>query len=186
MHLDHDTAACVVQLVDLVNRDDRRSGADLLVSAEQLVDYLDSHEISGERAGTGRELAAVRRLRTRLRTIFDDATHGDLDQVVVAINRLLAEAGAVPQLVEHDGAPLHLHYTPSDAPLHHRLAAEMALALGVVLRDGGLERIRVCESPDCGRVLVDVTRNRSRRYCDTQCGNRQHVATYRARHTQPS
>jgi predicted RNA-binding Zn ribbon-like protein len=182
VHLDHDTSHCIVELVDLVNSADRRSGVDLLVSTEQLAEYLDRHEISGERAGTRNELDAVRRLRTRLRTIFDAAAGGDKDRVVDEVNRLMAEAGAIPHLVEHDGTPLHLHYTPSDAPLHHRLGAELALALAVVLRDGGLERIRVCESPDCGRVLVDVTRNRSRRYCDTQCGNRQHVATYRARH----
>jgi predicted RNA-binding Zn ribbon-like protein len=32
------------------------------------------------------------------------------------------------------------------------------------------------------RVFVDLSRNRSRRYCDSRtCGNRLHVAAYRAR-----
>ena len=87
----------------------------------------------------------------------------------------------MPFLVEHDGNPLHLHYNPPDAPVHDRLGAEMAVTLAIVVRDGGLDRLRVCESADCGRVLVDLSRNRSRRYCDTQCGNRQHVAAYRER-----
>ena len=181
MHLDHDTATCVAEVVDLVNTDDRKTGRDRLTTAAELVDYLDRHRISGERAGTDAELRAVRRLRGRLRAIFDAAATGDQDRLVADVNRLMAEAGAVPQLVQHDGTPLHLHFTPANAPLHHRLGAEMAMALAVVVRDGGPERIRVCESPDCGRVLIDVSRNRSRRYCDTQCGNRQHVATYRAR-----
>jgi hypothetical protein len=36
--------------------------------------------------------------------------------------------------------------------------------------------------PDCDQVLVDLSRNRSKRYCDARtCGNRVHVAAYRAR-----
>jgi predicted RNA-binding Zn ribbon-like protein len=34
-------------------------------------------------------------------------------------------------------------------------------------------------------VLVDLSRNRSRMFCDTgNCGNRQHVAAYRERRAQ--
>ena len=44
------------------------------------------------------------------------------------------------------------------------------------------ERLRRCEAPDCRRAFVDLSRNRSRRYCDSRtCGNRLHVAAYRAR-----
>jgi predicted RNA-binding Zn ribbon-like protein len=43
-------------------------------------------------------------------------------------------------------------------------------------------RLRRCEAPDCDAVLVDLSKNRSRRYCDTgNRGNRQHVAAYRER-----
>jgi predicted RNA-binding Zn ribbon-like protein len=123
----------------------------------------------------------VRRLRTRLRGIFDLAHDGDADAVVLAINELIADTGPVPRLVEHDGQPLHLHFTSADAPLDRRLGAEIAIALAIVARDGGPERLRVCEAPACGRVLVDLSKNRSRRYCDAQCANRQHVAAYRRR-----
>ena len=58
---------------------------------------------------------------------------------------------------------------------------KMGVALVIVVCDGGLERFRVCASPHCNNVLVDLSRNRSRRYCDTLCANRQHVAAYRAR-----
>jgi predicted RNA-binding Zn ribbon-like protein len=181
VRFDHDTELALAAAVDLVNTDDRRTGDDTLTTVDALLDFLDRNTFSGARAGTEPELRAVRRLRSRLRRLFDAAAGGDRDAVVVGLNKLIGEAGAVPRLVEHDGNPLHLHYTPADAPLHHRLGAEMAITLAIVLRDGGLDRIRVCESPDCGRVLVDLSRNRSRRYCDAQCGNRQHVAAYRRR-----
>ena len=101
--------------------------------------------------------------------------------VVDTLNTLIADAGAVPRLVEHDGIPPHLHYTPSDAPLDQRLGAEVAVALAIVVRDSGLDRLRVCASPDCRNILVDLSKNCSRRYCSTQCANRQHVAAYRRR-----
>jgi predicted RNA-binding Zn ribbon-like protein len=49
------------------------------------------------------------------------------------------------------------------------------------VRDGELNRLRVCDMPDCGNVLVDLSKNRSRRFCDAGCGNRAAVHAYRAR-----
>jgi predicted RNA-binding Zn ribbon-like protein len=181
LHLDHDSEAALEATLDLVNSDDRRTGVDTLTTVAALGAFLDRHAVSGSRAGTDGELRAVRRLRARLRAVFDAAAAGDHRTALADLNDLIAEARAVPYLVEHDGNPLHLHYTPPDAPLHHRIGAEMAICLAVVVRDGGFDRLRVCESDDCGRVLVDLSRNRSRRYCDTQCGNRRHVAAYRER-----
>jgi predicted RNA-binding Zn ribbon-like protein len=172
----------VEEAVALVNSaQEADAGDDTLATVEMLAAFLDEQEISGSRAGTDSELRAVRRLRARLRDVFEDAAAGDSRAVVDQLNRLIADARAVPYLIEHDGNPLHLHYTPSEAPLHHRLGAEMAIALALVVADGGLDRLRMCESPDCSSVFVDVSRNRSRRYCDTLCANRQHVAAYRQR-----
>jgi predicted RNA-binding Zn ribbon-like protein len=176
-----DSELALESTVALVNSDDRRTGDDTLTTVEALAAFLNGFSVSGFRSGAEAELRAVRRLRGRLRAVFDTAAGGDRDGVVADLNALIADARAVPYLVEHDGNPLHLHYTPPDAPVHHRLGAEMAISLAVVVRDGGVDRLRVCESPDCGRALVDLSRNRSRRYCDTQCGNRRHVAAYRRR-----
>lgn len=179
--MDHDSILALGAAVALVNTDDRHAGVDALTTVEALTRYLDDQRISGERAGTEAELRAVRRLRTRIREVFEAADRRDRDRVVADLNRLISDAGALPHMVEHDGEPLHLHFTPPDAPVHHRLGAEMAISLARVVCDSGLDRLRICESPDCDSVLVDLSRNRSRRYCDTQCANRQHVAAYRAR-----
>ena len=186
MQIDHDSALALEEAVQLVNTADPRSGEDYLRTTEALTAFVDERGISGRRAGDAAELRAVRRLRSRVRRVFDLAHSGDHDAVVALLNALITDAGAVPRLVEHDGQPLHLHFTAAEAPLDQRLGAEMAIALAIVLRDGGLERLRVCETPGCGRVLVDLSKNRSRRYCDTQCGNRQHVAAYRQRQTAAS
>ena len=59
--------------------------------------------------------------------------------------------------------------------------SEAAMAMTDVIRMGELGRLRVCAGEDCVRVLVDLSKNRSRRYCDAGCGNRANVAAYRAR-----
>ena len=81
------------------------------------------------------------------------------------------------------GAPRDLRAaTAADAPLWQRMGAEIAMALADLIRAGELRRLKVCAAPDCNAVLIDLSRNRSRRFCDTgNCGNRQHVAAYRER-----
>ena len=66
------------------------------------------------------------------------------------------------------------------------MAVEAAMAMTDVIRMGELDRLRVCAADDCHNVVVDLSKNRSRRYCDAGCGNRANVAAYRARRTQGS
>ena len=109
-----------------------------------------------------------------------DAPHRDA--VVGLVNRLLEESGARPYLARHDVWDWHLHVTEPDAPLAHRIAAESAMGFADLVRIDDLARLRHCDAPDCDDVLVDLSRNRSKRYCDSRnCGNRLHVAAYRAR-----
>jgi predicted RNA-binding Zn ribbon-like protein len=116
-------------------------------------------------------------LRPRLRKVWT----ADKDDAVVAVNRLLAEAHAQPQLVKHDDWDYHLHATTPEAPLATRMAVEAAMALVDVIRSDEMARLRECEGTDCKDVLIDLSKNRSRRYCDGGCGNRANVAAYRAR-----
>lgn len=70
---------------------------------------------------------------------------------------------------------------PRDAPLATRMAVEAAMALADLVRAGELGRLRICAHPDCANVLVDLSKNRSRRFCEAGCGNRAAVSAYRAR-----
>ena len=95
---------------------------------------------------------------------------------------MLPERRALPQLVQHDEWDYHVHATAPDAPLADRMAVEAAMAMADVIRTGELGRLRVCGGEDCQDVFVDLSKNRSRRFCDGTCGNRANVAAYRARH----
>src|SRR6266487_2458173 len=80
---------------------------------------------------------------------------------------------------QHDEEPYHLHATSPEAPLATRMAVEAAMAFVDVVRSGELSRLRICEYPGCGNVIVDLSKNRSKRFCDAGCGNRAAVTAYR-------
>ena len=61
------------------------------------------------------------------------------------------------------------------------MAVDTGMAMVDVIRTDTLDRLRLCEREDCDNVLVDLTKNQSRKFCDTACANRAHAAAYRAR-----
>ena len=150
---------------------------DTLKTVAELEQLFDEHGWTGRFDRDAAELDAVRALRARLRGFW---AHDEAD-VVHLVNDLLTEAQAVPQLVDHDGVGWHIHATPGDAPLARRMAVEAAIAVSDVVRAGELDRLRVCEAEDCDDVVVDLSRNRSRRFCEGGCAARAHTAAYRAR-----
>lgn len=173
MYFAHDTEVALVAAVALVNAVD-----DALRSPAELGAFLDEHRFSGRRDGSTQELAAVRLLAEELRGLW---TTPEVDVLVDGVNALLQRTGARPRLVRHDGWDWHLHVTDPQAPLADRMGAEAAMALLDVVRGEDLQRLRVCAADGCDAVLVDLSRNSSRRFCDTGCANRTHVAAHRAR-----
>ena len=106
----------------------------------------------------------------------------DAASAATVVNRLVSQAGVTPRLTDHDDYDWHIHYFTPGASLADHLAIDCGMALAHVVAAGETERLRVCEAPDCDQVLVDLSRNRSKRYCDARtCGNRLHVAAYRER-----
>ncbi|MGW4153128.1 CGNR zinc finger domain-containing protein [Micromonospora chersina] len=171
----HDTECGLVAAAALVNT----AGPDRegLPDVAALDEFFTAYGWTGRHEHTEAELREVRALRPRLRRIWYAGT----DEVVEVVNGLLRESHALPQLVRHDDEPYHLHAVPRDAPLATRMAVEAAMALADLVRMDELSRLRRCDHPDCENVLVDLSKNRSRRFCDAGCGNRAAVSAYRAR-----
>lgn len=177
MQFTHDTEVALLLAAALVNT--ARDGMEQLPDEAALETFLDEQEVTGARAATVEELAEVRALRPQLAAVWDATEEAD---VVTIVNRLFADARALPRLTRHDGWDWHLHLTTSEAPLVDRLGTEAAMGIADLVRAKDLSRLKRCVADDCDAVLVDLSRNRSRRYCDTgNCGNRAHVAAYRAR-----
>lgn len=174
----HDTEVALASAAALVNTLGRGGGGDRLTSPDDLDDFVRTWDFTGSRTHDEAELRAVRELRHELLRLW---TSGDVDAVAQGVNELLASASALPQLVRHDGWGWHLHATTPDRPLATRMAVEAAMALVDVVRGDELGRLRVCAAEDCADIHVDLSRNRSRRFCGPTCGNRTNVAAYRAR-----
>jgi predicted RNA-binding Zn ribbon-like protein len=169
----HDTEVALAAAVALVNSESARS----LETLAELDAFVTEWGWTGSRRHSRAELELVQRLRPQLRRIW----HEDEDGAVEIVNRLLREAHALPQLAKHDEWAYHLHATSPEAPLADRMMVEAAMGVVDVIRSGELDRLRVCAADDCEDVLVDLSKNRSRRFCDGGCGNRANVAAYRAR-----
>jgi predicted RNA-binding Zn ribbon-like protein len=181
MDFSHDTVCALGTVVELVNTAPSITGEeDALPDLAALADLIERCQVSEPGPLVADDLAAARLLRERL---HDICAATDAPTAVRLVNDLVADARTTPRLTDHDGWPLHVHYHSPDARLGEHLAADCGMALAFVIAAGEQHRLATCAAPDCRRVLVDLSRNRSKRYCDARtCGNRLHVAAYRARH----
>lgn len=169
----HDTEGALVSAVALVNS---AEDPDTLTTREQLSTFFVEQAYTGRFDGDRVELDAVRNLRPSLRQLLTS----DRDSAVQLVNEILADADALPRLVRHGDTDWHLHAVSDDSPLAVRIAVETAMAMIDVIRADELSRLNICAA-DCTGIVLDLSRNRSRRFCSTACGNRTAVAAYRAR-----
>lgn len=161
-----------VTLVNSLGRD-----GDTLTTVAALGAFYEEFAYTGRLDRTRAELDAVRELRGRLRALLlaprEDAAR--------RVNEVLADARAVPQLVRHEPYDWHVHAVPTESDLATRIGVETAMAMIDVIRADETSRLGVCADDDCEGVVLDLSRNRSKRFCSTACGNRNAVAAYRAR-----
>jgi predicted RNA-binding Zn ribbon-like protein len=175
----HDTEHSLACLVDLANSGPTDTSPEGLADLDDLREFVDRHDVSEVGRLTRGDLDAVRRLRDEIRAVFDSPDDGSAAAIV---NALVSQAGVTPRLTDHDEYDWHVHYFTPGASLAEHLAIDCGMALAQVVASGERLRLRRCEAPDCDQVLVDLSRNRSKRYCDARtCGNRLHVAAYRER-----
>jgi len=169
-----DTTEALRAAVHLVNTAEE---PDTLASAEDFESFLEAFPYTGRIDRDDTELVALRTLRPRLRRML----LAPRDEMVDSINDALRDVTFDAHVVRHDGADWHLHAVSDDRPLAERVLAETAMGLlDVVRADEGI-RLTVCADEECQGVVLDLSRNRSRRYCSIACTNRNAVAAYRAR-----
>jgi predicted RNA-binding Zn ribbon-like protein len=159
----------------------RSATGELLQTVADVQALGDRYAFHGIPARPG-DVTRLRGHRARLDAVATACESGDDDAAIEMLNKLLADTGAVPQIVAHDGRGPHIHVSRPAAPLSDRIAAHLGMGLAELVVAGESQRVRSCASPSCQDVFVDLSRNRSRQYCNSRtCGNRLHVAAYRAR-----
>jgi predicted RNA-binding Zn ribbon-like protein len=116
-----------------------------------------------------------------MRGVFEAMEAGQVDDAAAAINRLLRDTGARPQLDRVDGEPWQVHFHGSSDTYGVGWSAGCATALALVVGSELAGRIGVCGAPHCDRVYVDASRNAARQFCSAQCQSRVKAANFRAR-----
>lgn len=154
-----------------------RSGRDELSTYDDLVELIRRFPFSGRIDGDEAELSAVRLARSWIRGVWPL----ERNEMVEAVNDLLSRLRAAPRLERHDKLDWHLHAIPRDAPLADRILVEAAMALVDVIRSDETGRLRQCGADTCNGMLVDLSRNASKRFCSVRCGNRMNMIAFRQR-----
>ncbi len=178
MGFTNDTAEALEAGVHLANSE---LEPDTLTSLDHLTAFFHDHSYTGSTPGQG-DLEDVRAIRTPLRRLFT-ATR---DSAVPLVNEILDRATAVPRLVRHGDADWHVHAVSDDRPFAERVLVETAMAMIDVIRADEMSRFDRCSMDDCDGIVLDLSRNRSRKYCSVTCTNRAAQAAHRARQSSQS
>jgi predicted RNA-binding Zn ribbon-like protein len=179
----HDTEVrlTIEALVDLTNAL-ADAAADSDHPAVDVRMLLAEHRFS---RATGASRAAIERVEARAGAMVEtlvELPDAELEQMVAWINGQLSGIQITPSLTDHDGANLHIHWTPASATFDDQVIADFLMALAQELCDHGTNRFGTCAANDCDHLFYDVTRNGSRRFCaDPRCASRTHTADHRAR-----
>jgi predicted RNA-binding Zn ribbon-like protein len=164
---------------NLVNSyDNTRTPPEYLQTTHDLGAFLAQHGLPAKRVSAA-DVEAARLLRDRVRGVFEA---NGARQIIGLVNAL-AGGARVGFQVESRRQSVAVQWHVDDASnLIERLQSAVAINLASLLERFGVERLRVCETPPCRDVFIDVSKNGARRYCGTTCANRRRVAIFRERH----
>jgi len=181
----HDTEVrlTIEALVDLVNSlADAAGTADDDEAALDVRDVLHDHRFS---RAAGAPAASIDRVEQRVGSMVEvllSLPDAAPEPTVAWINDRLSDILITPLLTAHDGAELHIHWTPASATFDDQVVADFLMALAQEVCDHGTSRFGTCAATDCEHLFYDVTRNGSRRFCaDPRCASRTHTADHRRR-----
>src|SRR5215469_510975 len=124
-HFDADQIEAMTGCVELINTGRSRDGEELCDVAD-LQAMADKYAFAGVRGDAG-DLPTARDYRGRLDAIVTTCEAGDEQGAIDQINLLLAQTGASPQILSHNGRGPHLHVSRPTAPLADRMAAHFAM-----------------------------------------------------------
>lgn len=173
--------AHVAVLRSFLNTRDLEDDVDRLATPAGLGSWLrEQGLLDGREEPTDDELELARSLRDGLRAAAQ--SHGG--HVPLDTGQLEAAAAALPLRVTFlDGRPA---LEPVQAGVAGALA-QVLVAVTSSTADASWERIKLCSADDCRWSFYDISKNRSRTWCDMSvCGNRRKSRAYRERRREGS
>lgn len=166
--------------VGLVNTwDELEDPPEIIRDVPQIARWLRLHEEPGidqiaERLKAA-DLERLKQARPRIRAAFEAKSERE---AVDALNALLRETKAVPQLSSDQG---RWQYSVPSGRASDAIVALCAMGVLEAIREGTWKRFGICSGDPCRCVYVDRSKNRSRTYCSQACADRLNAAAYRRR-----
>jgi predicted RNA-binding Zn ribbon-like protein len=177
-----DVPAELALLYDFVNSVDLRTyieagvaheQKDELRTASQLESWMRAHGLSGSASGSTHQQAL--RLRESLRAFL----------AVPPEERATANSEASALNAASAAFPLVANATAGTVELRPAKGSELGRVLGelqTLSATGQLDRLKMCQSPECGWIFFDRSKPANRRWCSSdKCGNREKTRSYRLR-----
>ncbi len=180
-------------LVDLIS--DGRGLLDWLEKAEMLpADFY--HRLSTELSTKELDLAAskMRELRDWFRKFVIDnmgkPLNSHMSDELRLLNEILSQDKLYRQLELSDTSSENMGQAKSVVQWREQrhwkdaddLFLPVAQAMGKLICSANFEDIKRCDGPNCMLLFLDISKNRTRRWCSmAMCGNRAKAASYRAK-----
>jgi predicted RNA-binding Zn ribbon-like protein len=174
--------------LDLLNsdwRDHLGSGRreDRLDNPDWRRDYFARYGIETAGIPADRLVSSLRELRAAIRGIVDayirDGRKAAPDWE--KINAYLGRAPLVRRVASGSpGKPPRLEFV-SRAEKVESIVGRIGGAFAEAMSQGDPGRLKTCRNVDCAWVFYDLTKNRSRRWCEDTCGNLMKVRRFRAK-----
>jgi predicted RNA-binding Zn ribbon-like protein len=157
-------------------------GVDLLDDEGWRRDAFERWGLPARQRPSGPDLDPLRALRSLLRHVVERLASGaeltatDLRSINHAI------AGPVRARLEHaPGGGYQVDMRALASTWREFAVRELAGSFVALLRRSHPSRIKLCANPNCRRAYYDETKSRTRRWCDSTCGNLMRVRRHRAR-----
>ena len=165
-------------------REKLRAYGDLVTWAErvEIVDPAGARRLRAEaRRSPRRAVAVLERARSMREAIYRlftlrEPSSDDLE----LLSREVGRAAAARRIVA--GADGYRYEWAGGSELD-RILWPVALSAAELLTSPDRDRVKECASHDCSWLFLDMSRNRSRRWCDMKvCGNRAKARRFSERH----
>jgi len=165
--------------VDLIrsfaNTLDVDDATDSISTRSELTRWLFEHDLLARRTpSSDDDLALARKLRTGIRDALT-AHHGDGPVRSADLTEATAQ---LPLRMDCCGDGPHLE--PVDAGVRGALA-RILVAVNQAVIGNEWKRLKVCPDDTCQWAFYDATKNQSKSWCGTGCGNKAKTRSYRQR-----
>jgi predicted RNA-binding Zn ribbon-like protein len=163
-----------------LNKFHKDSDKDILFNKEWFQKQLALWNLNLEAELSNEQITDLIQLRNDLRKAYDQLIAHELDlcSFIPVINKEMQKIPLFKKIIEGEECrTILVPYNYNYDWLKYNILSSFADLITVV----DVERLRVCENPDCRFVFYDNSRNATKRHCHSGCSNLMKARRFRER-----